>query len=594
YDATPGQDISTELNSAFAAAKANGGGDVHLPPNSTRYYLDADADILQNVTLQLPAGAIIEIRNPGVYLRIAENGAWISGPGKIYVSTTDGAAAGVLVRPNDFAFSRAQRQGIKGDTTIQNVSGSRTGKALYCLADPVAGATDAYIEWCVFECALKDFEYGIFLECNRDVGELAFCNGNDFPRVSIDRCLHPFHLEAGGNSDAAAVSGNNFGAVQIEADAGTIDIIEVIDPGGNNLIYRNRWNALSVFDYMGTDAFKIPGVPRCGYNDITVTGLAIDKYTVDPFYTRIHSYQNSTNESHERLRQWDASSILARDPARFKTTEMFSTDHQRRYYSDGAYWHGFDGAKVAYTLPESSIGFDAGTGLVEAGDTITGATSGASAVVKEVTLSSGTWGVDAAGTLWLGAVTSGPFQDNENLNVGGSLQCLADGADSINTSYTMRLGQLSPGRWYQTDSNADATVREIRLDGFNVAKTGAVLHLQRRTPNAPVWVNPGASKAIYDPFTGRNGSAGEKLALDAQYAEVLMVCVENLNWVVIGKRISSGIDFAGASAAPAASIVSEVAGVSYTNNEQDMLNACKTAINEIQIALDKMRVQDRP
>lgn len=54
---------------------------------------------------------------------------------------------------------------------------------------------------------------------------------------------------------------------------------------------------------------------------------------------------------------------------------------------------------------------------IEAGDTITGATSGATAVVDAVEPDSGTWaGGDAAGTLTLRRV-NGTFQNGENLNI---------------------------------------------------------------------------------------------------------------------------------------------------------------------------------
>jgi hypothetical protein len=54
---------------------------------------------------------------------------------------------------------------------------------------------------------------------------------------------------------------------------------------------------------------------------------------------------------------------------------------------------------------------DAGAGVAYIeGETITGSTSLATAVVKRVVLQSGAWGTDAAGYLILGDVTGGPFQ----------------------------------------------------------------------------------------------------------------------------------------------------------------------------------------
>lgn len=65
-----------------------------------------------------------------------------------------------------------------------------------------------------------------------------------------------------------------------------------------------------------------------------------------------------------------------------------------------------------YTLP-----FDTGSTEIEVGDTIDGATSGATGYVVRVELDSGTWaGGDAAGTLCYAAL-SGTFEDAENIEV---------------------------------------------------------------------------------------------------------------------------------------------------------------------------------
>lgn len=69
---------------------------------------------------------------------------------------------------------------------------------------------------------------------------------------------------------------------------------------------------------------------------------------------------------------------------------------------------------VTYTLA-----FTSGSTEIEAGDTIEGATSGATALVQSIAVTSGTWaGGNAAGTLTLRRVT-GTFQA-ENLDVGSS------------------------------------------------------------------------------------------------------------------------------------------------------------------------------
>jgi len=73
------------------------------------------------------------------------------------------------------------------------------------------------------------------------------------------------------------------------------------------------------------------------------------------------------------------------------------------------------------------LGFDAGSIQINQGDEITDATSGATAVVDQVAVTSGDWGTgDAAGTLLLKKVV-GSFGDNHNLQVGGSTVAVADG-----------------------------------------------------------------------------------------------------------------------------------------------------------------------
>jgi hypothetical protein len=73
-----------------------------------------------------------------------------------------------------------------------------------------------------------------------------------------------------------------------------------------------------------------------------------------------------------------------------------------------------------------------GTYEIMAGDTIEGATGGATATVFGIELDSGTWaGGDAAGTLWLLNDQSGNFEA-ENLNVGANNDVATIGADSVN------------------------------------------------------------------------------------------------------------------------------------------------------------------
>lgn len=81
------------------------------------------------------------------------------------------------------------------------------------------------------------------------------------------------------------------------------------------------------------------------------------------------------------------------------------------------------------------IYFDAGGGgtqqpLPSEGDTVTGGTSGASATVhRSVLLGGSTANDDAYGYLVLTGVTSGPFQDNEALQISATTVATADGAN---------------------------------------------------------------------------------------------------------------------------------------------------------------------
>lgn len=93
------------------------------------------------------------------------------------------------------------------------------------------------------------------------------------------------------------------------------------------------------------------------------------------------------------------------------------------YESSGTGWQ----AITFYSL----LKFTDGTfneGGLEAGDTITGATSSATATVKRVVKVSGSYGADAVGYLVID-VTSGTFQDGENLQESAATIMVADGAD---------------------------------------------------------------------------------------------------------------------------------------------------------------------
>jgi hypothetical protein len=72
----------------------------------------------------------------------------------------------------------------------------------------------------------------------------------------------------------------------------------------------------------------------------------------------------------------------------------------------------------------NALNYDTGTLPFTVGQTVTGGTSGASATIIKVI------GTTASGTLWIGAVTGGPFQDNENLTTAGGA-AKADGTTTV-------------------------------------------------------------------------------------------------------------------------------------------------------------------
>ena len=112
--------------------------------------------------------------------------------------------------------------------------------------------------------------------------------------------------------------------------------------------------------------------------------------------------------------------------------------------------------------PGNELSFGSGTGLIADGDTITGATSGATAVVARVVLESGTWGTDAAGRLIIGAVTGGPFQNPENLTVSG----VEAATTSLVTAITISAGGTYDFAVYNFTGSTD-TKRIYGCDGVN-------------------------------------------------------------------------------------------------------------------------------
>jgi hypothetical protein len=129
----------------------------------------------------------------------------------------------------------------------------------------------------------------------------------------------------------------------------------------------------------------------------------------------------------------------------------------------GDMYHSSAGGWVKVTFG-NEIQFTGAVGQVFDGDTITGGTSGATAVVTRAMLRSGTWTVAGAGTLILGAIT-GTFQNGEALKVATVTKVTSS---SLGTAITRAPG----GRVESVIANftgSTATKRLYGADGVNLA-----------------------------------------------------------------------------------------------------------------------------
>jgi hypothetical protein len=116
------------------------------------------------------------------------------------------------------------------------------------------------------------------------------------------------------------------------------------------------------------------------------------------------------------------------------------------------------------TLPKE-ISFGTGTAEISDGDTVDGATSGASATVARVVLETGTWGAGTAtGRLILTGVT-GTFQSGENLQVGAAVK-------AVSTSTVTQISFLPNGRFETVIANFGGGTTNYKVygcDGVNRA-----------------------------------------------------------------------------------------------------------------------------
>lgn len=142
-----------------------------------------------------------------------------------------------------------------------------------------------------------------------------------------------------------------------------------------------------------------------------------------------------------------------------------------------------------------------GTYEIVPGNTITGATSTATATVKSVTLTSGTWaGGDAAGKLILDAPQSGTFVA-ENLDVGANTNVATIAGDS--TVISIQAADIITG----DDSTASATVEQVILDSGNWADGDAAGRLTLTDQNNLPFRAETISTATIDEIASVSGNS---------------------------------------------------------------------------------------
>jgi len=125
------------------------------------------------------------------------------------------------------------------------------------------------------------------------------------------------------------------------------------------------------------------------------------------------------------------------------------------------------------------LAFDTGTSEISAGDTITGASSGKTAEVTSVTVTSGTWsGGSAAGYISIKNNT-GTWTDNENITVLGSNKALVNGASEptkvtvAKADGTVYEQTIAPGGKYEfINYNFRGDATGITMYGVNTVDKG--------------------------------------------------------------------------------------------------------------------------
>lgn len=374
-------DDSTAIQAAIdaAAATCDAGDDgraiVYFPQSEDGYACDADIDLKSNVILR---------------------------GGRLNFSGTYGLKADSL---NSWA--------LENMTIVGSETADQVGLFVH----------DTTYRWRVTDCRFYDLETGIFI--------------TKAWNWSIDNCIyeHPDIADAVGIKISSGTGNCAEGTAYGTVNAGTIfnnyftgvaQSPTVCGPsvwvGDSSLGSSSITNAKNIVILSNKfDAHYTDGVQIENCKGISVRDNYFERNTipVDIEGDWNYSVRVETNDFYGNLNS------VQMDPAiQISTT---ATSHNLDIsIKDNQFDRVFRGS-LAFT--------SGGTVVVEAGDTITGATSGATAVVASVDLDTGSWaGGDAAGTIYIDPGKTGTFEA-ENLDVGVDLNVATISADTEDTHY---------------------------------------------------------------------------------------------------------------------------------------------------------------
>jgi len=160
-------------------------------------------------------------------------------------------------------------------------------------------------------------------------------------------------------------------------------------------------------------------------------------------------------------------------------------------------------------------------GDVAVGDTITGATSAATGTVKKYVKNAGSYGSTASGYMVI-QVTSGTYQNNENLQKGGVTKMVADGASAAITVATGGTWQHIEHNFYATTSTksiylCDGVNPAYEFDGTTLCPIYYPAPDEHPSWNKPTYIAAHRMHLFlsYAPGTVAHSSPGDPLILSA-------------------------------------------------------------------------------